>query len=210
TGYLDSRETVWCGVPLFEMYDIIYCFFFQAEDGIRDRNVTGVQTCALPISSTSSRPPSTRRSPPETAPPSARRPPRRADGLRRGPPRRTPDPGPPPEGHPMLVRSLADIADTDADIKSDTWRSKRIILAKEGVGFSVHETTLYEGTESYFWYANHIEAVFITHGEGEIEDLATGEVHQLAPGTLYLLNDHDKHKVRVRKEIRCVCVFNPP
>src|SRR5699024_11951508 len=26
-----------------------WCFFFQAEDGIRDRNVTGVQTCALPI-----------------------------------------------------------------------------------------------------------------------------------------------------------------
>src|SRR5699024_12182704 len=25
-------------------------FFFQGEDGIRDRNVTGVQTCALPIS----------------------------------------------------------------------------------------------------------------------------------------------------------------
>src|SRR5688572_29179859 len=28
------------------------CFFFQAEDGIRDLTVTGVQTCALPISST--------------------------------------------------------------------------------------------------------------------------------------------------------------
>src|SRR5207249_7165266 len=26
-----------------------FYFFFQAEDGIRDRNVTGVQTCALPI-----------------------------------------------------------------------------------------------------------------------------------------------------------------
>src|SRR5260221_10209184 len=26
------------------------CFFFQAEDGIRDHCVTGVQTCALPIS----------------------------------------------------------------------------------------------------------------------------------------------------------------
>ena len=25
------------------------CFLFQAEDGIRDRDVTGVQTCALPI-----------------------------------------------------------------------------------------------------------------------------------------------------------------
>src|SRR5699024_11945983 len=28
---------------------IHFLFFFQAEDGIRDRNVTGVQTCALPI-----------------------------------------------------------------------------------------------------------------------------------------------------------------
>src|SRR5699024_11830761 len=28
---------------------ILFCFFLQAEDGIRYRNVTGVQTCALPI-----------------------------------------------------------------------------------------------------------------------------------------------------------------
>src|SRR5207245_7986272 len=28
---------------------IVFCFFFQAEDGIRDATVTGVQTCALPI-----------------------------------------------------------------------------------------------------------------------------------------------------------------
>src|SRR2546430_14297527 len=28
---------------------IVFCFFFQAEDGIRDLTVTGVQTCALPI-----------------------------------------------------------------------------------------------------------------------------------------------------------------
>src|SRR6266540_6751154 len=29
---------------------MLFFFFFQAEDGIRDRDVTGVQTCALPIS----------------------------------------------------------------------------------------------------------------------------------------------------------------
>src|SRR5699024_12035454 len=33
--------------PLWTVNGIF--FFFQAEDGIRDRNVTGVQTCALPI-----------------------------------------------------------------------------------------------------------------------------------------------------------------
>src|SRR5690606_39756168 len=38
-----------------------YCegFFFQAEDGIRDFHVTGVQTCALPISPSGSPPPGT-------------------------------------------------------------------------------------------------------------------------------------------------------
>src|SRR5256886_11550539 len=29
--------------------DVLFFFFFQAEDGIRDLTVTGVQTCALPI-----------------------------------------------------------------------------------------------------------------------------------------------------------------
>src|SRR5438094_5539495 len=31
---------------------VLRCFFFQAEDGIRDRTVTGVQTCALGLAST--------------------------------------------------------------------------------------------------------------------------------------------------------------
>ncbi|WP_426186537.1 ectoine synthase [Microbacterium sp. TWP3-1-2b2] len=110
----------------------------------------------------------------------------------------------------MIVRTLDEVTDTDADIKTENWRSKRIVLAKEKVGFSVHETTLYAGTVSRFWYANHIEAVFVVAGEGEITDLGTGETHQLAPGSLYLLNDHDKHEVRPRTEMRVVCVFNPP
>src|SRR5260370_16146042 len=32
-------------LPIF----LLFFFFFQAEDGIRDSSVTGVQTCALPI-----------------------------------------------------------------------------------------------------------------------------------------------------------------
>src|SRR5256885_15531894 len=34
---------------------MLFFFFFQAEDGIRDYKVTGVQTCALPISATALR-----------------------------------------------------------------------------------------------------------------------------------------------------------
>src|SRR5438034_4249711 len=60
----------------FPTYDFFFFFFFQAEDGIRDHCVTGVQTCALPISK---EPPRTSRShrpsrpPRSTHTPSARR-----------------------------------------------------------------------------------------------------------------------------------------
>ncbi|MBO1753203.1 ectoine synthase [Actinotalea sp. BY-33] len=110
----------------------------------------------------------------------------------------------------MFVRYIDQIDGTDADIQQENWRSKRIVLAKDRVGFSVHETTLYAGTVNQFWYANHIEAVFIVEGEGEITDLGTGETHELRPGAIYVLNEHDKHEVRPRTEIRTVCVFNPP
>ena len=45
---------VWCRVEVMIVLCVCVCvffFFFQAEDGIRDDLVTGVQTCALPISS---------------------------------------------------------------------------------------------------------------------------------------------------------------
>src|ERR671935_1124037 len=38
-----------CLIGVFSCRDSGYRFFFQAEDGIRDTSVTGVQTCALPI-----------------------------------------------------------------------------------------------------------------------------------------------------------------
>src|SRR2546427_8059427 len=39
-----------CSAPDYGARRFLSFFFFQAEDGIRDLTVTGVQTCALPIS----------------------------------------------------------------------------------------------------------------------------------------------------------------
>src|SRR5256885_7510890 len=45
-----SRDTAWAVVSRNDTFDTMSIFFFfQAEDGIRDYKVTGVQTCALPI-----------------------------------------------------------------------------------------------------------------------------------------------------------------
>ena len=75
---------------------------------------------------------------------------------------------------------------------SGTWESKRIVLARERVGFSLHETTLYAGTETSMWYANHVEAVVCVEGEAELTDQETGRSYTITPGTMYLLDGHER------------------
>src|SRR5256885_3864010 len=47
--HLRSVVVSCCGVYVISFSLFLFFFFFQAEDGIRDYKVTGVQTCALPI-----------------------------------------------------------------------------------------------------------------------------------------------------------------
>jgi L-ectoine synthase len=110
----------------------------------------------------------------------------------------------------LIVRSLKEISGTERDVEAPTWRSRRFVLAGEKVGFSMHETVMYAGTETHMWYANHIEAVYVIEGEGELVNDETGEKHHLEPGTLYLLDGHEHHTVRPQTDLRTVCVFNPP
>ena len=110
----------------------------------------------------------------------------------------------------MIVRTLDSLTGTDREVKGETWVSRRLLLQQDGMGFSFHETVLYAGTETRMWYKNHLEAVLCVEGEAEIEDLGTGEKHTLLPGTMYALNDHDRHVLRVKTDFRVVCVFNPP
>ncbi|MGH3367328.1 MAG: ectoine synthase, partial [Nocardioidaceae bacterium] len=85
-----------------------------------------------------------------------------------------------------------------------------LVLAREGVGFSFHDTVLYAGTETHMWYANHIEAVYCVGGEGELVNDETGEVFPITDGTMYLLNGNEHHTVRATTDLRMACVFNPP
>ena len=112
----------------------------------------------------------------------------------------------------MLVRKLENIVGTDADVDTEGWNSRRLILKNDGMGYSVHDTIIKEGAELKMWYKNHLEAVYLTEGKGEIEDLKTGEIHQLEKDTIYALNDNDQHILRANQgtHMRMVCVFNPP
>jgi L-ectoine synthase len=113
----------------------------------------------------------------------------------------------------MIVRRLKeDVLGTPAEVKAETgtWTSRRLLLARDKMGFSFHDTLIHAGTETFIHYANHLEAVYCVGGEGEIEDLETGETHPISDGTMYALNGHERHYLRARKELRMICVFNPP
>ena len=110
----------------------------------------------------------------------------------------------------MIIRKLKEIRASDNNVKSDGWESARMLLADDGMGFSFHLTTLHAGSEIRMHYQNHLESVMVLKGTGTVEDLGTGETHQLRPGVLYVLNENDRHIVRPETDILTACVFNPP
>ncbi|KRG14051.1 ectoine synthase [Lederbergia galactosidilytica] len=110
----------------------------------------------------------------------------------------------------MIVKSLESIKNTEDHIDDVNWESRRFLLKKDGMGFSLHDTIIRAGTESTFWYKYHQEAVYCIEGEGEIEDVTNGKTYQITAGTMYALDGHEKHNLRAKTDMRMVCVFNPP
>ncbi len=111
----------------------------------------------------------------------------------------------------MKIVRLKDLEGTDREVKSPAgWTSVRFLLAKDGMGFSMHETTFPPGLEFDMWYKHHLEAVYCYQGTGEIINRDTGEKFAIEPGTLYALDKHDKHTLRAITELKLVCTFNPP
>ena len=112
----------------------------------------------------------------------------------------------------MIIRRLDDLIGTERDIDSETWNSRRLILADDGMGFSLHDTIIRAGTTTRMQYLHHLEAVYCIAGSGRIVDLASGETHRIETGTMYALDAHDHHDLIADDgaDMRMVCVFNPP
>ena len=111
----------------------------------------------------------------------------------------------------MKIVNLKDIIGSERDVEGPGWKSRRLLLKSDGMGFSMHETIIPAGAELRLWYKNHLEAVYCVGGDGSVEDLETGEVHPIHDGILYALDRHDRHILRGgSRDMRMVCVFNPP
>lgn len=108
----------------------------------------------------------------------------------------------------MIVRTLADIEGTELDVRGDGWRAQRLLVAADGLGFSLSETTVDGGAEMNLWYKHHEEACFVISGSAELTERDTGASHRIGPGSVYA-PEHDRHTIRVLEPLRLVCVFNP-
>jgi len=109
----------------------------------------------------------------------------------------------------MIVRSVDDVAGTNRDVTGSGWRSRRLLLRSDGMGFSLHDTTVEAGVELTLEYRHHLEACYVVSGGVELEDLASGRRHAVGPGAAYALDQHDRHRLRSPGGARLVCVFNP-
>ena len=111
----------------------------------------------------------------------------------------------------MIVRTLNEILNTWRHAKGKGWESRRIVLADDAMGYSMHDTLVKEGAELHLEYKNHFESNYCIEGVGEVENVATGERYPIQPGTMYALDKNDKHILRaIKGDLRLICAFSPP
>jgi L-ectoine synthase len=110
----------------------------------------------------------------------------------------------------MLRRRLAEVNGTDRDVRDDWWRSRRLLVAEDGLPYSFHITIVHPGARLQFEYANHRETVYCIAGAGTLHDLASGETFAMERGSLYTAGIGAPHEVVADTEMTLVCVFDPP
>lgn len=110
----------------------------------------------------------------------------------------------------MIVKHLSEILGTAAHARGEGWESRRILLAGDGLGYSLHDTLVKEGAELTLEYKNHVETNYCIAGEGEVEEVSTGRIWPLSEGSVYVLDAHERHVLRALKgDLRLVCLFTP-
>ena len=110
----------------------------------------------------------------------------------------------------MIVRDLAELkASGRYGENPGVWTSSRYLLRDDAMGFTVTQTTVAAGQSQTMQYKNHVEANLIIEGEATLTDLNTGQTYELGPGSMYALDQHERHRLVARTDLRIVCVFSP-
>jgi quercetin dioxygenase-like cupin family protein len=122
-----------------------------------------------------------------------------------------PPSGPIPPGQDrMFVRTLEDVREGGRVVVVGFATSQRYLTVADGLGFSFHSVLIKEGGEGDCWYKHHWEGNLVLDGTLEVTDRATGKVHRLGPGALYVVGPQDRHHLKALTNVHLISVFDPP
>jgi L-ectoine synthase len=106
----------------------------------------------------------------------------------------------------MIIRRVDEVA----GVEWGNGLSRRLLVADDGMGYTLTDTTVWAGTRSPLQYRNHLEACYCVSGTGMVVD-SEGNEHPIEPGTMYALDEHDAHYLIASplQDLRLICVFSP-
>ncbi|MEU5894936.1 ectoine synthase [Streptomyces venezuelae] len=107
----------------------------------------------------------------------------------------------------MLVRSVEDVVGSEYDVDWGNGTSRRLLVQADELGFSLTETYVQPGSESYLRYDNHQEVCYCVSGAGSVET-ADG-LFDIKPGMLYAPGMGEPHILRSEHGMTLMCVFSP-
>ncbi len=113
----------------------------------------------------------------------------------------------------MKIIKVKDIFGTERDVEcpQNGFRSFRMLLASDGMGYTITKTVIPKGEPQFWHYKNHLESCFCVAGEGELTNLETGERFMISEDVMYVLDKNDPHTFEaLTNKVVLICVFNPP
>lgn len=112
----------------------------------------------------------------------------------------------------MKIIDIREIKGTAREVKCPKggFISNRILLASDGMGFTMTLTEIPKGKVQMWHYKNHLEACYCISGHGALSFDEGGEWIDITPGKTYVLDKHDRHYFQAIEDVVLLCVFNPP
>ena len=109
----------------------------------------------------------------------------------------------------MILKRKEDVVGTKGEASGERWYSLRLLHEEDGMGVTLTDSILEAGFKMNHWQKNHLEACYCIEGEGTVEEIDSGIIHQVGPGTLYAMNNHDRHRIKAKTRMRILCTFHP-
>jgi quercetin dioxygenase-like cupin family protein len=109
-----------------------------------------------------------------------------------------------------VIRTAELPAERVVECPKGGFTSRRILLESDGMGYTMTHTTVPPNGRQRWHYTQHLESCYCVSGKGLLTNAVTGEYWAIAPGTTYVLDNHDDHYFEALEEVTLICVFNPP